>query len=407
MTKSIRQAVISKSITRQQLIKQPSAAVEVHPHCLTTETLRAHLDSTDFNRKRILLDEEHMRGIPDSSSLQLFEQAKLLTQQMRSEQASSSVTPTSQQHNYLKQTRQRLKRQRLPTTSFLPKPHPVNHLKHVQIGSYLIDNWYLAPYPEEYSSLETIYVCEYCLKYMKSEYTNTRHKIKCSAKYPPGNEIYRDGQISVFEVDGRKSRLYCQNLCLLAKMFLNHKTLYYDVEGFLFYVLMEDSHFVGYFSKEKSSALGYNLSCIMTLPCYQRKGYGQFLIDFSYLLSKREGKLGSPEKPLSDLGLLSYQKYWAWAIKRELQKRQQEQQMMISLEDLSRMTAMTLNDIVLTLEQRHMLEKTENGGYKIILNKNKPSATRPSLLKPDNLIWVPYSTKPEERTSFTSPDQHL
>ena len=41
------------------------------------------------------------------------------------------------------------------------------------------------------------------------------------------------------------------------------------------------AHLIGYFSKEKESMMGYNVSCIMTLPCHQRKGYGKLLIDFS------------------------------------------------------------------------------------------------------------------------------
>ena len=49
---------------------------------------------------------------------------------------------------------------------------------------------------------------------------------------------------------------YAQNLCLLAKMFLDHKTLYYDTDPFLFYVMTEfDSvgfHIVGYFSKVRN-----------------------------------------------------------------------------------------------------------------------------------------------------------
>ena len=74
--------------------------------------------------------------------------------------------------------------------------------------------------------------------------------------HPPANEIYRHDGLSVFEVDGNASKMYCQNLCLLAKLFLDHKTLYYDVEPFLFYVLTRNDewgcHLVGYFSKVRA-----------------------------------------------------------------------------------------------------------------------------------------------------------
>ena len=66
---------------------------------------------------------------------------------------------------------------------------------------------------------------------------------------------------TVFEVDGFEQRIYCQNLCYIAKLFLDHKTLYFDVDPFLFYVLCEVDergfHPVGYYSKEKYSDVGY------------------------------------------------------------------------------------------------------------------------------------------------------
>ena len=86
-------------------------------------------------------------------------------------------------------------------------------------------------------------------------------------RQPPGKEIYRKGTLSIFEVDGRDHKLFCQNLCLMAKLFLDHKTLYFDVEPFLFYILCEvdkqGAHIVGYFSKEKESPEGKLLQLLL------------------------------------------------------------------------------------------------------------------------------------------------
>jgi histone acetyltransferase SAS3 len=159
----------------------------------------------------------------------------------------------------------------------------------IYFGRFKVKPWYIAPYPEEYNKLSVLYLCPYCFKYVKSQFALDRHVSKCPYYHPPGDEIYHDGKVSVFEVDGRKNKvnivnqIYCQNLCLFAKLFLDHKTLYYDVEPFLFYVLMIEGEFIGYFSKEKRNVAN-NLSCIVTVPVYQRKGYGQFLIEFSTFL---------------------------------------------------------------------------------------------------------------------------
>uniref|UniRef100_A0A8C8RR25 Histone acetyltransferase n=1 Tax=Pelusios castaneus TaxID=367368 RepID=A0A8C8RR25_9SAUR len=267
----------------------------------------------------------------------------------------------------------------------------------IEFGKYEIHTWYSSPYPQEYSRLPKLYLCEFCLKYMKSRTILQQHMKKCGWFHPPANEIYRKNNISVFEVDGNVSTIYCQNLCLLAKLFLDHKTLYYDVEPFLFYVLTQNDvkgcHLVGYFSKEKHCQQKYNVSCIMILPQYQRKGYGRFLIDFSYLLSKREGQAGSPEKPLSDLGRLSYMAYWKSVILECLYHQNDKQ---ISIKKLSKLTGICPQDITSTLHHLRMLDFRKD--QFVIVRREKliqdhmaklQVTLRPIEVDPECLRWTP------------------
>lgn len=234
--------------------------------------------------------------------------------------------------------------------------HRVRNLNRLQMGKHEIEPWYFSPYPAAFSDADMVYIDEFCLSYFENRRAFERHRAKCSLVHPPGNEIYRDDYISFFEVDGRRQRTWCRNLCLLSKLFLDHKTLYYDVDPFIFYCMCTRDetgcHIVGYFSKEKDSAEGYNLACILTLPQYQRRGFGRLLISFSYELSKREGKLGSPEKPLSDLGLLGYRQYWRETLVELLMEPGRGS---ISENELAVLTSMTEKDVHETLVVLNML----------------------------------------------------
>merc|ERR1719402_1022644 len=158
-----------------------------------------------------------------------------------------------------------------PTTAALEKEHEaltkVKYIDRVQIGKFEIDTWYFSPYPEDYGKCPKLWICEFCLKYMRLEKTYRYHQGECKIRQPAGKDIYRKASLSIYEVDGKDYKLYCQNLCLLAKLFLDHKTLYFDVEPFIFYILCEvdkyGAHIVGYFSKEKESPDGNNAHLLL------------------------------------------------------------------------------------------------------------------------------------------------
>ena len=277
----------------------------------------------------------------------------------------------------------------------------IRNISKVQFGKFNLSPWYFSPYPESFINEDLMYICEFCLCYYGDFKSFTRHRQKCTLLHPPGNEIYRDHYVSFFEIDGKRQRTWCRNLCLLSKMFLDHKTLYYDVDPFLFYVMTtrdeKGHHLIGYFSKEKESQDGYNVACILTLPQFQRKGYGRLLIQFSYELSKIEAKLGSPEKPLSDLGLLSYRQYWTENILEILIDLNQKGEK-VSIELLSNELAMTPLDVESTLVATKM-QQYSKGEHKVIIPMhliNKHQAlkekykTKPKrVIEPERINWKP------------------
>ena len=260
----------------------------------------------------------------------------------------------------------------------------VKNINKIILGKWEIQTWYFSPFPKEYSSCDTLYFCEYDLHFTKKPEALQRYLRRSQLVHPPGDEIYRHGNISVFEVDGARARSFCQNLCLLAKLFLDHKTLYYDVDPFLFYVMTEwdeqGCHPVAYFSKEKYSAEEYNLACILTLPpcawltrtrsspprhasrvsvagaaSVRRSAEGDMaasLIAFSYELSRKEAKVGTPERPLSDLGMVSYRSYWASVLLAILQSHRGA----ISIKQLSEMSAIKTDDIISTLQALNLIK---------------------------------------------------
>ncbi|CAL6096973.1 Histone_acetyltransferase [Hexamita inflata] len=230
-----------------------------------------------------------------------------------------------------------------------PKIHEVRNIEYIEMGNYKLRTWYFSPYPPPFNQVEKLFICQRCLKYARKEEIYQKHVSECKFTVP-GIKIYEDHMVSVYEVDGRTEKLFCQFLCLFSKLFLDGKTLYYNTEHFVFYVMTikqsyldqdltdmysdikqaqktpslpsrrlhtpiqqkgaksDEEQLVGYFSKEK---LSLNvLSCILTFPMYLRLGIGNLLMDFAYILARFENRVGGPEEPLSDLGEQSFKSYW-------------------------------------------------------------------------------------------------
>lgn len=183
-------------------------------------------------------------------------------------------------------------------------------------------------------------------------------------------------------------QLYCQNLSLFAKLFLDNKSVFFDVTGFLYFLLVhKDSNTgaqqaIGFFSKEKMSWDNNNLACILIFPPWQRKGLGALLIAVSYEISRREGIIGGPEKPISDLGKKGYNTYWAGEIARYLieakESERKKTRSLVNLEQISKETWICVDDCLTALREmgvcvassRPSVADTEpNAAKKVLVDK--------------------------------------
>lgn len=166
-------------------------------------------------------------------------------------------------------------------------------------------------------------------------------------------------------------QLFCQNLSLFAKLFLDNKSVFFDVSGFNYFLLVHTSpstaaqQIIGFFSKEKMSWDNNNLACILIFPPWQRKGLGTILMGVSYEISRREEIMGGPEKPISNLGKKGYKRYWGAEIARWLLEVKETDKKkgrgLVDVERISRETWIAPDDVLGVVREMGVMERAGKG----------------------------------------------
>ncbi|KAG7191745.1 uncharacterized protein KQ657_002881 [Scheffersomyces spartinae] len=246
--------------------------------------------------------------------------------------------------------------------------------------------------------ISKLYVCNYCFKYTTNGSHMASHRDKCCYRVPRptiGKMCYRDddNHIVIRQIRGFKNPLFCQNLSLFGKLFLEDKSVFYNVDNFDFYVIygrdeqdtetktktrrsrrksarstnnvdLVDLVPLGFFSKEVLSwETQVNLACICIFPIFQRRHLGSLLIEFLYELSKREYKqhISGPEYPLSPFGKVTYLRYWSKKLASILvnysHSHSHSPKPNITLDELSELSCFRKEDILLTMDYMQLLTK--------------------------------------------------
>ena len=272
----------------------------------------------------------------------------------------------------------------------------IRNIDSITLGDQKMLTWYYSPYPYPFHDMPHLFICEHCLRYFQTKEELDMHLRKTMEIEPYGREIYRDGNLSIYEMKGNCQKIPCQCLCLLGKLFLDHKTLYYDVECFSFYLLCEcdenGCHLVGYSSREVNSEDHNILACIVVFPPYQHKGYGTLLISLSYEIARRKHLPGGPETPLSDLGYIAFNSFWKEKL---LEVLKNHSNVITSIENLVELTGIAEDDIKNVLEDLGVVQ---------ILGKTRISINQATLLREVKNLSKKTKRKFNEKLLIWMPD---
>ncbi|KAL8722653.1 MAG: hypothetical protein Q9225_000885 [Loekoesia sp. 1 TL-2023] len=171
--------------------------------------------------------------------------------------------------------------------------------------------------------------------------------------------------------------LFSQNLSLFAKLFLDNKSVFFDVASFNYYLLvynplngpssLPEPQIIGFFSKEKMSWDNNNLACILIFPPWQRKGLGKILMGISYELSRLEGRIGGPEKPLSELGRIGYLRFWEARVANAILGTKNKTT--LSVEEIAESCWMLAEDVISTLKEMDVLGTKKKKDGTLVVSK--------------------------------------
>ncbi|KAI7296291.1 hypothetical protein KC315_g18769 [Hortaea werneckii] len=112
-----------------------------------------------------------------------------------------------------------------------------------------------------------------------------------------------------------------------------------------------------------------NVACILIFPPWQKRGLGQVLIAASYVLGRREGRFGGPEKPLSQLGRKGYIVYWCGEVYRYLMSCHLKKT--VTIKEISEETYIMQEDVVAALREMDVVESRKTASGSVVVNKAK------------------------------------